>query len=464
MMRSPGLDSTRLVQRARAAAGEYWTYVRQFSPGARLFLAAATLGGLNSGVQSVLLNLYVLSLGYGEAFLGQMLRYGPLAALPAALAAGPLVDTFGPKRAILAGIALAGAGAITLLASPAPPILKLGLAVASAGAVIVYIAANPFMARHSTPRERTHLFVVAAAAFVVSTAAGSALGGQLPSIIRALAASGGWSLSQAGIYRLSLLAGALLSAIGVPLIVLVREPDDPLLLSSSAGRRASAWAGRGVASLRLLKELIGSRRVLTLVGQLIFTDALIRVGGNLVVPYFNVLFVRYLGASEAWYGWLRFVERAVQVVATLLVAPLALRYGPISTIAVTQLLSVPMLLALGFAPSLGFASLAFLFRGTLMDMTIPVRDAFVMNVVPARLRATVNALLLLAGQAIAFVVIPHGGALMQNGQLWLAYSLTALLYVASAILYWRFFAAHPEAAPGGRLRLELAAGTAAADG
>src|SRR5579883_2068814 len=76
MMRSPGLDSTRLVQRARAAAGEYWTYVRQFSPGARLFLAAATLGGLNSGVQSVLLNLYVLSLGYGEAFLGQMLRYG----------------------------------------------------------------------------------------------------------------------------------------------------------------------------------------------------------------------------------------------------------------------------------------------------------------------------------------------------------------------------------------------------
>jgi len=464
MTRSPGLASSHLVRRARAAAGEYWTYVRRLSPGARLFLAAATLGGLNSGVQGVLLNLYVLSLGYGEAFLGQMLRYGPLAALPAALAAGPLVDTFGPKRAMLAGTALAGAGAIALLASPAPPVLTLGLAVASAGAVIVYIAANPFMALHSTPHERTHLFVVAAAAFVVSTAAGSALGGQLPAIVGTLAARGGWSLGQADVYRLSLLAGALLSAIGVPLIVLVREPADSAVRSSSTAAWSAAWARHSTASLHRLQELIGNRRVLIVVGQLVLADALIRVGGNLVVPYFNVLFVRYLGATEAWYGWLRFVERAVQVAATLLVAPVALRYGPISTIAVTQLLSVPMLLALGFAPSLSLASIAFLFRGTLMDMTIPVRDAFVMNVVPARLRATVNAILLLVGQAIAFVVIPHGGALMQNGRLWLAYSLTALLYVASAILYWRFFATHPEAAPGARLQLELAAGTTASDG
>ena len=70
----------------------------------------------------------------------------------------------------------------------------------------------------------------------------------------------------------------------------------------------------------------------------------------MVVPFFSVYFVRELGASEAWYGTLRVVERTIEVVAMLGVAPVAARLGPVATIAWTQALSVPMLLSLGFAP------------------------------------------------------------------------------------------------------------------
>ena len=185
-----------------------------------------------------------------------------------------------------------------------------------------------------------------------------------------------------------------------------------------------------------------------MIGQFLLADAFIRVGGNLFIPFFNVYFVEQLGASTAWYGALRSLDRVMVVVATLLVAPIAVRYGAVATITATQLLSVPCMLAFGFAPGLLLASATFLARGALMEMTVPVRDSFLMEVVPERVRATANAIMTLSGQAIAVLTIPVGARLLDAGRYPLACALAAALYVVSAVLYWRFFHAKPEAAPG----------------
>ena len=428
-----------MLQRLRAAFVEYAGYLRRFSPGARLFLAAATLAGINAGVAAVLLNLYIRSLG-SETTLGQVLWAGPAGALMAGLAAGPLVDRFGPKRAMLAGTAVAGAGALLLLAVPAVTGLRLGLALISMGSIAVYIAAPPLLVRHSTPLERKHLFAVTAAAYVVSTATGSVIGGFLPDVMTALFGPA----PLADVYRRSLFTGALLSALGIPLLILVREAPRE---RPAAGEPAPppGGAGRGLAGLpALLRE---HRREVLVIGQFLLADAFIRVGGNLFVPFFNVYFVEQLRASTAWFGTLRFLDRAIVVVATLLAAPLAVRYGAVSTITFTQVLSVPCLLAFGFAPGLGLASATFLARGALMEMTVPVRDSFLMEVVPERVRATANAALTLVGQAIAVVTIPLGARLLDAGRYPLACAVAAALYVVSALLYWLFFRAKPEAAP-----------------
>ena len=169
-----------------------------------------------------------------------------------------------------------------------------------------------------------------------------------------------------------------------------------------------------------------------MIGQFLLADAFIRVGGNLFIPFFNVYFVEQLGASTAWYGALRSLDRVIVVVATLLVAPIAVRYGAVATITVTQLLSVPCMLAFGFAPGLLLASATFLARGALMEMTVPVRDSFLMEVVPERVRATANAIMTLAGQAIAVLTIPVGARLLDAGRYPLACALAAALYVVSA--------------------------------
>jgi MFS family permease len=439
---------------ALRALAEYAGYVQRFSPGARYFLGAATLAGINAGVASVLLNLYIRSLG-PEITLGQVLWAGPAGAIVAGLLSGPLVDRFGPKRAMLAGTVVAGVGALLLLLVPTLNGLRLGLAAVSMGSIAVYIAAPPLLVRHSTPVERKHLFAVTAAAYVVSTAIGSAVGGFLPQIVVALLGPA----SQAEVYRRSLFAGALLSALGLPLLLLV--PDDapdiraraaPGALGSAAGAGAGVPTGSGVARLRLaLKQLPAlarqHRREAVVIGQFLLADSFIRVGGNLFIPFFNVYFVEQLGASTGWYGTLRSLDRVVVVAATLLVAPIAVRYGAVATITVTQLLSVPCMLAFGFAPGLLLASASFLARGALMEMTVPVRDSFLMEVVPERVRATANAILTLSGQALAVLTIPLGARLLDAGRYPLACALAAAMYVVSAALYWRFFHARPEAAP-----------------
>ncbi|HEX2035105.1 MAG TPA: MFS transporter [Chloroflexota bacterium] len=448
----------RLVEALR----DYGDRLRHFSPNARLFLAAAALGGVNAGVSGLLFNLYVLSLGYDEAFLGQVLSLGLLAALPGAAAGGPLVDHWGGKRVMLGGTALVGGGATALLLSPSALALQLGWALVSMGGVLVYVAVSPFLARHSTPHERQYLFAVTAAVYVVSTAAGSGLGGALPGMLAGLTEG----LSRSDVYRVSLFAGACFSGLGIPLLLLVRERTPASeRLERPASPAAVPWRGAGEA-LRsrmitfggALRDVAGRRGAAWIIAQFVVADGLIRFGGNVVVPYFNVFFVRHLGASEAWFGTLRVVERGIEVAAMLLVAPLAVRLGPVALIVATQLCSVPLLLGLGFSPTLGLASAAFLFRGTLMEMTVPVRDGFMMDVVPERYRATANATLLLLGYGIAFFGIRLGGALIARGQFGLAFGIAAGFYVVSALLYWRFFGARPEAARNRKLDLAALAG------
>jgi hypothetical protein len=63
-----------------------------------------------------------------------------------------------------------------------------------------------------------------------------------------------------------------------------------------------------------------------------------------------------------------------------LVAPLlAARLGKIGAIALTQLLSIPFLLFVGFAPGLLVAGAALVLRSGLFNLGVPLYDAFVME-------------------------------------------------------------------------------------
>ena len=437
---------------ARGVVATYAREVRAFPAPARRFLAASILGGINAGVSSILLPLFLLATGTGEAELGRLISLGSAGAALGAIAGGPIADRWGPWRALVAGTIVTGVGLTAVLVpiqtgAAASVILRAGLVLGGLGAVVVYLAVPPYLAAITPRSTRPYLFGVAGAAYVTSTALGSLLGGALPTALRTLVPS----IDDATTYRLALIAGAACSDLGIPFLLGARPSGA---LDAETPPPAQDLTSRVSRTVQAFIDTWRDREARDATIRFLATDGLLRLGGNMVVPFFSVYFVRELGASEAWYGTLRVVERTIEVVAMLGVAPVAARLGPVATIAWTQALSVPMLLGLGFAPGLMIASAVFLVRGTLMEMTVPLRDNFMMDRLPTGARATGSAAVMLSGYALAFIGVRVGGALNEAGLRHVAYIVTAILYVGGAIAFARVFRGATEASRPGAPRIE----------
>jgi MFS family permease len=127
----------------------------------------------------------------------------------------------------------------------------------------------------------------------------------------------------------------------------------------------------------------------------------------------------------------------------LLAPPLADRMGKIQLVVITQGLSIPFLVMLGFAPWFGAAAVAYYIRLALMNMSGPVYQTYVMEKVEPSARATVASLVSMANNfGWAFSPTISGWLQVKYGFA-PAYLGTILMYALSVYLYWRYFLYKP---------------------
>ncbi|MDQ3701737.1 MAG: MFS transporter, partial [Chloroflexota bacterium] len=232
-------------------------------------------------------------------------------------------------------------------------------------------------------------------------------------------------------YRAALIVGSAVGAASFLALALTRDVRPPR-------RQARELAGGDVAggtSGPVWRTVLADATV----QRLTATTALIGMGAGLFLPFLNVYFVEVLGASPAVYGWVSAGGTLTRLGATLLAPGLAARRGTVTAIAGSQIASVPFLILLGFAPHLTVAAVAVLVRGALMNMASPLLASFTMGALQQDLRGGANAVLLLVANVSRAGATLAGGALIaQVGYRW-PYGLTALLYLASAALFWWWF-------------------------
>ncbi len=404
-------------KQASSVVKEYSSRVRAFKPNARLYLSSVIITGAAMGVYRLLFNFYALSLGYDEALLGKLVTVSSLTALLAALPMGYLSDLIGRKASlVISGIMLSTSifvivfwqGIFVLYAMN----VLSGLAQSLSAVTIA-----PFLMENSGEQERTYLFSFSRACKWPwpRWAIGSAVT-CLPGLLRCAACSHQQHSLCRGFTGHCLVAG-----IGVIPLFFLRQPA-----LQRAERSVFAPLSYAVKQPVLLTKLILPMLITS-------------IGAGMIMPFMNVFFRQVYHQPDPVIGTLFAWGSLAMGIGLLIAPPLAERMGKIQLVVITQALSIPFLIILGFAPVFWMSALAYYVRLALMNMSGPVYQTFVMEHVEPSARATVASLVSMAWN-FGWAFSPSiSGWLQVNYGFGPPFLGTIFLYTVSIFLYWAFF-------------------------
>jgi MFS family permease len=397
---------------------DYARHIAEFRPNARLYLLNVIILGASMGVFRLLFNFFVLSHGFDETFLGNLVTISSVTALAAALPMGYLADLLGRKVSLIISGLFMTLAIVVMVLWPTQPVLLAMNVIFGISQSLAGVTMSPFLMENSGERERTYLFSFGQGLQMVSASVGSWIGGYLPTWM-GLQLNASATSSQA--YAGALLVIAAFSGLGMLPLLLIRMPR----LGHS---ERTVFAP--------VKYAVQNPKKLTM---LILPMLATSIGAGLIMPFMNVFFRQVYHQPDPVIGTL-FAWGSLSMGVGLLIAPLlADRMGKIQLVVITQGLSIPFLILLGFSPWFWMSAASYYVRVALMNMSGPVYQTFVMENVEPSARATVASLVSMSWN--------FGWAFSPSISGWLQvrygfgppFMGTIILYVLSVFLYWAFF-------------------------
>ena len=206
---------------------------------------------------------------------------------------------------------------------------------------------------------------------------------------------------------------------------------------SEADERATARVPT-LTKMTNVKVTLNASSMRKLVGSRFFFLALVYVltglGAGLFIPYFNIFFVQHLRASPALFGVIDGGANATTALFTLAAPWLAARIGRIRAIALTRLVSIPLLLTIGLTSYLPLAALLYPFRQATMDMSAGVLQVYSMEVVPERYRGLANSSYQAAFQVPWAITASIGGLIIVHFGYPPLFLLAACCYILTIVI------------------------------
>src|SRR5262245_5551920 len=180
---------------------------------ARYCTTIAVVGfAIDGGIYAVLLNLYLLRLGYGTEQIGLINAVGTLTFGLSSLPAGALGARWGSRRMLLIGLCmlLVGCGLIPFADMIAPawrlPWLLVNEIVLYIGLALYFVNTAPYIPAVVSTTQRNQIFSLQTGLLSLAAFVGSLVGGLLPPTVAALL---GASNEQPAPYRYALLVAGL---------------------------------------------------------------------------------------------------------------------------------------------------------------------------------------------------------------------------------------------------------------
>jgi MFS family permease len=400
----------------------YLHTLRHFNRDVRVLLTIAALVGFTifGGIYTVLLNLYLLRLGYDSTFIGKVNATGLLAFATAALPAGTLGSRWGMRRTMSAGLFLAAAGYGLL---PAAELVQgawrdnwllAAYLLAMLGFVVYVVNATPFLTGATTSSERSHAFAVQAALWPLAGFAGSLCGGLLP---RVVVVTLGVGSDDPAAYRYPLLFAAALLLPAALALLSVHDVSDQRVQADT--------------------EVSASPRALIVMLSLV---VLLQVGGEGAArTFFNVYLDDGLRLPTALIGAFVAVGQLLAVPMALATPVLIARWGADRVIILGALGMALSLLPLALISHWLTASFSFMSLIALASVARPATMVYQMELIPSGWRAAMSGATTLAA-GLSWAGIAWGGgyviAALGYRSLFLA---GAGLTAVGALVFWVCF-------------------------
>src|SRR4030065_863599 len=162
---------------------DYGNHLGASTQSARLYLIYAIIAGVAIGIFRLLFNFYVLSLGFDEKLLGNLVTASSITALVFALPMGYLADILGRKFSLVLSGALVCLSIGMMVIWPVTPMLYAMNILSGIAQSLAGVTMSPFLMENSSEHERTYLFSMSSGLQMVSASVGNWIGGYMPSCV-----------------------------------------------------------------------------------------------------------------------------------------------------------------------------------------------------------------------------------------------------------------------------------------
>jgi MFS family permease len=384
-----------------------------------LYLLSVVISGIIFSAWQLFFNLFILARGYDKVFLGLINAAPWIAGLFFSLPLGALSNRMGRKNAMVAGMGVDFAMRALQVVVQSPELLVIVSFLEGIGFTLLIVSEAPFLMAASDDKNRSLLFSLNFGLLTLSSAVGAVFAGQMPSLVAVrMNVSPESSTAYGAVLLFSLLIGVF------SFWPLLRIDEREIHDSKTREQKSSI--------LSALKK--------PLVWKLFLPNLILGFGAAILIPYMNVFFTEKFLLSSAELGVLFAISSLLTAIGSIL-GPVLAQWmrSKIKAVVTVQGASLGFLVLIGFSPVSWVAELAYLVRGTLMNMASPLYSAFSMEVSEPQDQGAVSSMLNISWQAGWAVGPILSGFIQQDYGFAPLFIATVILYTISTILVWLFF-------------------------
>ncbi len=381
-------------------------------------------GTMSAGraLAGVIVPIYLARIGFSATKLGVL--FAVIAVMSAVLSAlsGLLSDRLGRKPFIVAIPALVAVSAVVFSLSDATALIFIFAALGSfgrgagagGGSIGPYQPVEQALIADATPpQHRNSVF----GRLAFASAFGALIGGLLARIPDA---AGHFGLHGTDAYRPAFLVVAVLSLSAAMLAVPVRD------VRTGVPREDARWIAWPKQSWRFLIKLW-------------ITNSVNGVAVGFVGPFLTYWFYRRYGAGPGEIGLLYAAINALSMFSNLSASTIARRLGLINSITIGRAIQASLLGVMAVMPTFWLAGAVYAIRVLAMRVAMPLRQSYVLGMVPGEERAAVAGLSNLPSQGTSSATPAAAGWLFEHAALAIPFEIGALFQGLQTVLFYAFF-------------------------